>query len=136
MKKYIDLCILLKKGRLARDGLHQFKHIAGTTAVSSMKNVIRYYLDSAAKRVEEAQAHLDGAMTQLDEIEDLDAAETPESILLAMVSDEGTRNRTQKVVLAPWVKFLWEAYRTVLEILRNNNKLEMLYQDVAQQGFQ
>eukprot|EP00729_Bicosta_minor_P004610 gene4610-7239_t len=135
MKKYIDLCILLKKGRLARDGLHQFKNIAGTTAVSSMENVIRYYLDSAAKRVAEAQAHLDGAMTQLDEIEDLDAAETPESILLAMVSDEGTRNRTQKAVLAPWVKFLWEAYRTVLEILRNNSKLEVLYQETAQEGF-
>jgi translation initiation factor 3 subunit A len=76
-----------------------------------------------------------GAMKSLDDIEDLDASETPETLLLAMVSDEGTESRTKKVVLAPWVKFLWEAYRTVLDILKNNSKLEALYQEVAQNCF-
>ena len=52
-----------------------------------------------------------------------------------MVSDEGTQTRTQKVLLTPWVKFLWEAYRTVLDILRNNSKLEVLYQETAQEAF-
>lgn len=52
-----------------------------------------------------------------------------------MVSDEGSKSRTEKVLLTPWVKFLWEAYRTVLDILRNNNKLEILYHDTAQEAF-
>jgi len=39
-------------------------------------------------------------------------------------------------MLTPWVKFLWEAYRNVLELLRNNARVEKLYHDTAQQGRQ
>jgi len=135
MLKYIDLCISLQLGRKAKDGLHQFKNIASNTAVNSMENVIKYYLKSAVERVEAAQESLDSALTVLGGVQDLDATETPESIMLAMVSDEGTQTRTEKVLLTPWVKFLWEAYRTVLDILRNNCKLEVLYQETAQEAF-
>lgn len=37
--------------------------------------------------------------------------------------------------MTPWLKFLWETYRTILEIVRNNNKLESLYQETAQRAF-
>ena len=58
------------------------------------------------------------------------------SLLLSSVSAEGTQDRTDRVLLTPWVKFLWEAYRNVLDLLRNNNRVERLYQDTAQQGNQ
>ncbi len=37
--------------------------------------------------------------------------------------------------ITPWLKFLWDSYRTVLDILRNNVKLEALYQDAACRAF-
>lgn len=55
-------------------------------------------------------------------------------MLLSFVSGEDTQDRTDRVMLTPWVKFLWEAYRNVLELLRNNARVEKLYHDTAQQG--
>lgn len=68
-------------------------------------------------------------------MEDLEAIETPESILLSTVSGEQTRDRTDRAIVTPWLKFLWETYRTVLEILKNNARLEIMYQATALQAF-
>lgn len=69
-------------------------------------------------------------------VEDLEAIETPESILLSTVSGEQSRDRTDRAILTPWLKFLWETYRTVLEILKNNARLEIMYQATTLQAFQ
>lgn len=69
-------------------------------------------------------------------MDDLEAIETPETILLATVSGEQSRDRTDRAVVTPWLKFLWETYRTVLEILKNNARLEVMYQTTALQAFQ
>ena len=68
-------------------------------------------------------------------VDDLEAIETPESILLSTVSGEQSRDRTDRAIVTPWLKFLWETYRTVLEILKNNARLEILYQSTALQAF-
>ena len=68
-------------------------------------------------------------------MEDLEAIETPESILLSTVSGEQSRDRTDRAIVTPWLKFLWETYRTVLEILKNNARLEVMYQSTAMLAF-
>ena len=50
------------------------------------------------------------------------------------MSGEGSQDRNDRAILTPWVKFLWESYRQCLDLLRNNNSVEKLYQDVAQMG--
>ena len=68
-------------------------------------------------------------------VDDLEASETPESILLSTVSGEQSKDRTDRAIVTPWLKFLWETYRTVLEILKNNARLEIMYQSTALQAF-
>lgn len=60
--------------------------------------------------------------------------ENHSSVLLSAVSGEDTQDRTDRLLLTPWVKFLWESYRQCLDLLRNNSKVERLYHDIAQQG--
>jgi len=39
-------------------------------------------------------------------------------------------------IVIPWLRFLWDTYRTVLDTLRYVNKLELLYKSTAEQAFQ
>jgi translation initiation factor 3 subunit A len=108
---------------------------------SSLQIVLKKFIELAEQKVTEAQAKADEIQSSLESaapsanVEDLEAIETPETILLATVSGEQSRDRTDRAVVTPWLKFLWETYRTVLEILKNNARLEIMYQSTALQAF-
>lgn len=137
--KFLGLCVELRKGRTAKEGLHMYKNVAQNTSVGSVEVVITKFLEQSRAKLVEALAKVDELegpaepTTDKDglataEVEDLEASETPESILLSSVSEEKSRDRTYRTLVTPWLRFLWEAYRTALDILRNNARLEILYQ--------
>ncbi|EAW08216.1 putative eukaryotic translation initiation factor 3 subunit EifCa [Aspergillus clavatus NRRL 1] len=142
MLLFVELCVDLRKGKAAKDGLYQYKNIAQNTNVGTIEVVLKKFIELAEKKVTEAQAKADEIQSSLESaapssnVEDLEAIETPETILLATVSGEQSRDRTDRAVVTPWLKFLWETYRTVLEILKNNARLEVMYQTTALQAFQ
>ncbi|KAI9040066.1 putative eukaryotic translation initiation factor 3 subunit EifCa [Aspergillus affinis] len=142
MLLFVELCVDLRKGKAAKDGLYQYKNIAQNTNVGTIEVVLKKFIELAEKKVTEAQTKADEIQSSLESaapssnVEDLEAIETPETILLATVSGEQSRDRTDRAVVTPWLKFLWETYRTVLEILKNNARLEVMYQTTALQAFQ
>lgn len=91
-------------------------------------------MTEAQAKADEVQSNI-GASATGTNVEDLEAIETPESILLSTVSGEQSKDRTDRAIVTPWLKFLWETYRTVLEILKNNARLEVMYQTTALQAF-
>ena len=102
--------------------------------------VLKKFIELAEEKVKTAQAKADEVQSTLETtastVDDLEASETPESILLSTVSGEQSRDRTDRAIVTPWLKFLWETYRTVLDILRNNARLEIMYQSTAMQAFE
>lgn len=140
--KFLELCVDLRKGRTAKDGLIQYKNVAQNTSVQSVETVLQKFLEQSRAKLNEAIAKVDALEGSVEkkaedaDVEDLEATETPESILLSAVSEEKSRDRTYRTLVTPWLRFLWEAYRTALDILRNNARLEILYQTVSQDAFQ
>jgi translation initiation factor 3 subunit A len=57
---------------------------------------------------------------------------SPESILLSTMSIDPAKTQRDSALLLPSLKFLWETYRAVLDILRSNSKLEHVYHAAAQ----
>lgn len=104
----------------------QYKNIAQNSNVQSIETVINRFIQLADAKVQEAQDKADKAVA-LD-VDDLEASETPESILLGAVSGDQNKDRTDRALVTPWLKFLWESYRTALETLKNNARLEAIYQ--------
>ncbi|KAH9849176.1 hypothetical protein C2E23DRAFT_402471 [Lenzites betulinus] len=133
MLRFIELCVDLRKGRTAKEGLMQYKNIAQNSSVGSIEVVISKFIQLSDAKVQEAQEKADKAVA-LD-VDDLEASETPESILLGAVSGDQSKDRTDRALVTPWLKFLWESYRTALETLKNNARLETIYQQIAQQAF-
>nr|XP_060499032.1 eukaryotic translation initiation factor 3 subunit A [Panthera onca] len=132
MLKYLELCVDLRKSHLAKEGLYQYKNICQQVNIKSLEDVVRSYLKLAEEKTEAAKEE---SQQMVLDIEDLDNIQTPESVLLSAVSGEDTQDRTDRLLLTPWVKFLWESYRQCLDLLRNNSRVERLYHDIAQQAF-
>jgi translation initiation factor 3 subunit A len=132
--KYVELSVELKRSKAVREALHQYKNVCVNVNVNTLETVLRHLLDLAEQKVNEAQKKAE--KLALDAVEDLEAAETPESVMLSCVSSEDTKDRTDRSVVLPWLRFLWEAYRIALDILKLNARLESMYQSVAQNAFQ
>ncbi|ELU00557.1 hypothetical protein CAPTEDRAFT_162196 [Capitella teleta] len=132
METYLTLCVELKKSHIAKEGLYQYKNICQQVNIKSLEDVVRRYLVLAEEKTENSRLESHQAVIDVD---DLDCLTTPENLLLSAVSGEDTQDRTDRAILTPWVKFLWESYRQCLDLLRNNSSVEKLYQDIARDAF-
>jgi translation initiation factor 3 subunit A len=45
MLKYVELCVDLRKGKIVKEGLHQYKNIAQNTSVNTIE--VKYYVPSS-----------------------------------------------------------------------------------------
>lgn len=126
MLRFVELCVNMRRGRTAKEGLMQYKNIAQNTSVASIEVVIKKFIALADTKVQEAQAQADKAVAV--DVDDLEASETPEDVLLGAVSGDQSKDRTDRALVTPWLKFSWESYRTALETLKNNARLESVYQ--------
>ncbi|KAI6783842.1 translation initiation factor 3 subunit A [Emericellopsis cladophorae] len=128
----LELAVEQRKGKIAKDALYQYKNMSQNTNIATIESVVKRFIELAVEKVTTAQKKADEVQSSIEantsNVDDLEASETPESILLATVSGEQSRDRTDRAIVTPCLKFLWEAYRTVLDILRNNARLEILYQ--------
>lgn len=135
MMKYVELCVDMRRGRYAKDGLIQYRIACQQVNVNSLEEVIKHFMHLSTEKAEQARSQAQALEEALD-VDDLEADNRPEDLMLSYVSGEKGKDRSDRELVTPWFKFLWETYRTVLEILRNNSKLEALYAMTAHRAFQ
>lgn len=126
MMTYLNLCLELHKSREAKDGLHQYRNLSQSQAPGSLEKVIRYLM-------EKAEAKCSAAAKTVSDISvlEVDDDQFGASVMSTMSADP-LKTQRDSALLLPSVKFLWETYRAVLDILKSNSKLEHVYHAAAQ----
>ncbi|KAL7064124.1 hypothetical protein AAHC03_05144 [Spirometra sp. Aus1] len=132
MLLFVELCIELKKNQHFKRIIHQYRNISIQECPQSLDDVLKHYFGLIKAKTEEARQESKDAVP---DVEDLEIAETPESLMLNAVSAEGTQGRSDHTILMPWLKFLWEAYRICLDLVRNNSKFEHVYHRIVRDAF-
>merc|ERR1719424_855231 len=106
--------------------MKRFLIICQQMNVNSLEAVLRHFMqlahEGAKAALELAEKTISDKVANLLDFDDLEAEETPESLMLATIGGSAdSKKRTDRLLVTPALKFLWEAYRTVLDILRNNS---------------
>ena len=79
LKLYLKLCIDLRRGPLAKEGLYQYKAICQQVALNSFETIVKFYLEESDERAEDARKESEDTVKKMMvEIEDLDQMQTPE----------------------------------------------------------
>ena len=135
MLKLMELSVNLRKPAMVKEALHKYRAMCMQSNVSSLEEVVRSLINLAEARTEEARRTVDE--TVLEGAEDLEeeAMETPETLLLEAAGNTLTRERIDRQQVVPWMRFLWEVYRVVLDIVKTHNKLEACYHGMATKAF-
>ncbi|KAK2363243.1 eukaryotic translation initiation factor 3 subunit A [Trifolium repens] len=133
--KYVKLCVEMRKGQFAKDGLIQYRSICQNVNVSSLEEVIKHFINLSTKKVKQACSEAQTLEQGLD-VDDLEAYKRPDDLMMSYVGGEKGKDRSDQELVTPCFKFLWESYKIVLEILRNNSKFEALYTATAHRAFE
>ncbi|KAG8426988.1 eukaryotic translation initiation factor 3 subunit A [Metarhizium acridum] len=85
----VELSVEQKKGKLAKDALYQYKNISQNTNIGTIELVLKKFIELAVEKVTAAQQKADEVQSSIDatattNVDDLEATETPESILLLL----------------------------------------------------
>lgn len=94
-------------------------------APGSLEAVIVHFLNSAEAKLTEAASTAEAAVEEAEAVADLETGGSPESLMMSTMTEEGGRQRSERKLLVPWLVFVWETYRAVLDILRSSSKLEV-----------
>ncbi|XDT06965.1 PCI domain profile [Nakaseomyces glabratus] len=135
--KFLELGVELKKGKLIKDALYQYKKLVHGSAegLVSVGAVLRKFIDYVETKLASEQAKAEEK--QKEEVsDDLEGGVTPENLLSSVYEADHSVAGFNDEALNSWMRFSWESYRTALDLLRNNSQLEITYSGVVSRTMQ
>jgi len=121
--KIIDLSVNLRRGKLIKEVLLHLRGALQAVHVLSFEAILRALHSAAEQKVDEAQL-------KVPVVQDLLASLDLDDEFCGASSSLAENNS------AVWFRFYWEILRVILDISRNNSRLELVYHDTVLKAFQ
>lgn len=135
MMRLMELSVQLRKPAMVKEALHKYRAMCMQSNVASLDDVVRALVAISEKNTEAARKSVSEQIIEgADDLEE-GAMETPETLILEAAGNALTRERVDRQHVVPWMRFLWEVYRVVLDIVKTHNKLETCYHEMATRAF-
>lgn len=133
IKRHLELCVDLKDHHQAKDGLYKYSNLCQNLDPGSLEVVILYLFEIAENKAKDAR----GQILTWKRVPgtDLGFGESLESVMLSSMSEESSKERTDEEIIVPWLNFLWEMYRAVLELLNKSPKFDKVYHKTCEKAF-
>lgn len=133
---YAELCVEKRDITLAKEGLFNYKRNVQTISngLETVHVVVKKFIQLSEESLKKETAKYDLSSSNADDDIDLDEAELPE-LLLSDLHGDDVKEKSDRENLTPSLRFMFNAYKTVIEIIRNTNQLEVAYCAVINQCF-
>jgi translation initiation factor 3 subunit A len=119
----VELAVSLRMN--IKEGLHQFRSLCQlNTQFNALESVLRFYVKESEQML--IQAGAKAGQQALESVADLDEEDAPEMLLQRLTS--GSEQRSDRELLTPCLKYVWETFRCTLDLLKNNARMDDLYQ--------
>lgn len=140
MERFLSLCTSLRKPRLARDALGLYRIAAQSVSVQSVEKIINKFIAGSEEKLAKAQQEAKSILGEESSAEakkgdvedDLELPLQPDTLLMdsLVVEEVATedKDRVERSVVNPWMRFCWEAYKSCLDVCKSNSRLEVVYQ--------
>lgn len=135
---YIELCVKLRKN--IRSGLTHYRSICQQQHFSYFEKAVRFLIQTAEAEVNKAAQEItdesEAEAKNLEQVsklidEDLGFSPSEQIYFVSAVGGEDADERSKRKILSPRLKYLWDSYRSVLDVLKNNAMMDNLYHDVV-----
>lgn len=129
--KIIELGVELRRGRLIKEVLLHLRGALQTVHAFSFEFVLRALMGEAESKFSAKTAEcLEQRLASLDLDDEFCAGAGTGGVASAESKEEKVDTE-----VTPWLRFYWEVLRMILEISRNNSRLELIYHDAALESF-
>eukprot|EP01064_Diplonema_japonicum_P015821 TRINITY_DN2374_c0_g3_i1.p1 TRINITY_DN2374_c0_g3~~TRINITY_DN2374_c0_g3_i1.p1 ORF type:complete len:922 (+),score=362.79 TRINITY_DN2374_c0_g3_i1:39-2804(+) len=124
----VETSISMRKN--LRDDLQSYRYFTRDVQTRpTLMNVLNYAVGEAEEQINKAENR------EKDETEVVVDDESPESLIMKAVCGDETKDRINREVLTPWVRYLSECYRNALDCCLKNPDHEDTFHKLATKAF-
>lgn len=124
------MALNLERSEQIKDALVHYRFVTQTSNINSLEHVLKQYILKVDAMTEHTITEME--LEEICQLKDIEGEDDPQDLVLSTVSKE---KKFAEFSIKNALLLKWETLKCVIEIVRNNRKLENMFLNASQQIF-